>query len=303
MKVTFSLRRSQIESKKKPLRNAFIGVCLMLTSLPAVAEVERERVVIDVNRAVPDQKSLSDARQEALNEAKNEAVQKIVGVRVQSEAFSYTAESADHYEDGFSRVISTDAQGRVVDWEKKDETFSVEDGQAFLRASFELEVAKEEGERDPSFQASTELNQGFFVDQGAPEENEEIVLEAIVSQDSRVYLFGISNEGVDVLFPNAFVEKVAATKNDSFEIPPPEWRSRGLRLRPAVPDGEERAFEVLMLVATKKPVGLPEVAMRSAEGTAAKRMSMQQLQAWLANIPLDQRAISKASYEVVLDDR
>ncbi|MCG5548215.1 DUF4384 domain-containing protein [Halorhodospira halochloris] len=276
--------------------------CALPVGLSAAAEVEHERVVVDVSRPVSDQTSLSDARQVALEEAKNEAVQQVVGVRVQSEAFSYTADSADHYEDGFSRVIATDAQGRVTDWNVKEEDFSIRNDRAYLKLIYELEVAKEAGERDPSFQASSDLNQRVFIDYGDPGENEEIILEAQVSQEARVYLFGISNEGVDVLFPNQFVDSVTAEENEKFEIPPGEWRSRGLRLRPSVPEGEERAFEVLMLVATKEPIGLPELAMSSADDTAAKRMSMQQLQGWLANIPLDQRAISKASYEVVLDD-
>ncbi|MEO6444893.1 MAG: hypothetical protein ABIZ91_06590, partial [Gemmatimonadaceae bacterium] len=97
-------------------------------------------------------------------------------------------------------------------------------------------------------------------------------------------------DSAERLFPNAYVQQVALSAGQRTEIPDPEWRARGVRLRASLPKGRDARRELIMVVATRTPVPPPP----------ATSLSVMEVQRWLVSIPAGARAVGFASYEARL---
>jgi hypothetical protein len=78
------------------------------------------------------------------------------------------------------------------------------------------------------------------------------------------------------------------------ELPAREWRDRGVHFRASLPPAEKARRELVVVVATRKPVHFAT----STQTGDAMSFPMMDIQKWLVTIPLDQRAIAFAAYEV-----
>jgi hypothetical protein len=90
-----------------------------------------------------------------------------------------------------------------------------------------------------------------------------------------------------VLFPNEYERTLRVGAGAHVEVPSSEWREQGLHLRASLPAGRDSRRELLAVVAARTPIPFPK---HSA--------TMLDLQRWLVKIPLDQRAVAFAAYEV-----
>jgi hypothetical protein len=100
-------------------------------------------------------------------------------------------------------------------------------------------------------------------------------------------IFVIADDSAQRLAPNDYVSSLPVSPGSAVEFPDAEWRARGLRMRATLPTGRAGRRELLMVVATRSPVPPP-----------GARLSVLEVQRWLVRIPLEQRAIAFAPYEV-----
>ena len=244
-----------------------------------------------------------EAKQLALDGARADAVRRVVGTQVQAERSISTIETDDELVERFSQVVRTGAGGRVVEERIVEAGIEEQGGQDVVyRVRVEATVQPDVGRPDPAFVASLSLNKEsqVYVARSSRRASDEVVATVTATQDAYLTLFSVTQDTIQVIWPNSLVEEAFVSASDSVAFPSQSWRARGLRLRVEVPPGRDRITERLFLVATKTRIPFrptPNVNIR--DGTLRTvESSLLALNRWLVGIPLDQRATATATYDV-----
>lgn len=234
----------------------------------------------------------ADARRRAIDAALADAVRRVAGVRVQSNAISTLDERGARIDSRYTSVIALDAAARAVDYRVTSEEWETRrlDGasQLYLHLTLRAVVEREVGTPDAGFTIDLTLNAPRYeVRADAARRNDEIIATVRTSRAAQLSLFTIVGDSVQRLFPNAYLPVVTSDSSRTLELPDPEWRERGLRLRATLPPRVDERRELLLVVATRRAVAPPPMS-----------MSVMELQRWLVRIPLQDRALGFASYDV-----
>jgi hypothetical protein len=276
------------------MRPVGLALCLALVAmLDAGAQVSVDTVTVEQRVLLTRDLTAADARRRAIEGALAEAVRQRLGVRVQASAMNVTEERDRAVRDSWVSVVQLDAAGRAVDYRVLDEEWVTTrhpelGSQVYLRLTVLATLARESGNSDPAFHAGVTVEQAVYHDRGGPaSRNDEVVARLTATRDASITLIGIADDSATVLAPNEYVGAPRVAAGDSVEFPPREWRERGLRLRVTLPRGRDARRELFMVVATKSPVRPP-----------FKSATVLELQRWLVTLPLEQRAIGFAAYEV-----
>lgn len=259
---------------------------------------------VEVLRQLPlGNQSPTEARRQAIDEARAEAVRQVVGTQVQAERRSATIDRGEEIVDRFSEVVRTGASGRVVDSEVVEDTLTERNGTYLYQLRLRAAVMAEQGRPDSGFQVSLKLNDEdqVYVDRGSVRESDEIVATMETTKDAYLTLFDVAPDTVAVVWPNSLTDDTFAPADTPVEFPPPNLRtSGGLRFRVQAPDDRDVETRRLVVVATKEEVpfrSVPDYRVQEGQLSTAQA-SLQTLNRWLVNIPLDQRAMASATYEV-----
>jgi hypothetical protein len=252
-------------------------------------------------RVYAEDKTPKEARQQAIKRAQAEAVRRVVGTQVQAEQRTSTVKSGDEMVDRFSQIVRTGASGRVVDYEVLEEERLERAGTLFFKVKIRATVVPEEGRPDPTFSVDLSLNEadGVYLDR-ATQKSQELVVEMTPTKDAYFTLFNVTPDTIRVMWPNARLEDTFVPADSTVEFVPPDLRRLGLRWRVQVPKGETTVTERVVAVATKKNIPFRPVPNWEVEGGEVKTAgaSVDALNRWLVEIPLDQRALATASYTV-----
>ena len=244
----------------------------------------------------------ADAKRQAVERALAEAVRRVSGVRVQAAQLGVGDDRNGRVNDSFLSVVQLDAAGRATDYRILDETFHTErhpalGAQLYLELRALVTVAREHGAIDPGFKVSLSLNDALFFDGGGSiEGNDELIATITPSQDAWLTVFGVAGDSAQLLLPNALMTNNRAIATKPLELPAREWRDRGVHFRASLPPDEKARRELVVVVATRKPVQFT-TSTRSGDAVSTS-FPMMDIQKWLVTIPLDQRAIAFAAYEV-----
>lgn len=244
----------------------------------------------------------AEAKRQALEKALAEAVRRISGVRVQASQLGVGEDRGGRSRDSFLSVVQLDAAGRATNYRVLDERFVTERHQSLgAQLYFELRalvtVARENGTVDPGFTVAVSLNDALFFDSGGSlEGNDELIATITTSQDAWLTVFDVTGDLAELLLPNAIMTEGRVLAGRAAELPSREWRDRGVHFRASLPPQEQTRRELLVVVATRSPVPFPTDA--ATDATAPRPISLMAIQRWLVTIPLEQRAIAFAAYEV-----
>ena len=265
-----------------------LGAALLLWSVPHVAFAQRETVVIDQRVTLTAELTPAAAKRRAVEEAMAEAVRRVVGVRVRSTAITTTTETNAGVSSDYRSIVQLDAVGRAVDVQLQRESWETVDNAVRYHGIWAITVEREVGTPDPGFTLdlvgpSAVLN--------APHtdvaRNAELLATVTSSRVASLVLASIVDDSVTTLLPNAYTGAVVLPAATPTELPPPDWRSRGLRFRVTRPPGGVLRDELLVAVAVTGTDVPP-----FAGGT------LLEFQRWLVGIPLDRRAVAFAPYSV-----
>ncbi|HVQ34711.1 MAG TPA: DUF4384 domain-containing protein, partial [Candidatus Bathyarchaeia archaeon] len=203
-----------------------LALSLALVAIAAHAEtriVEASATVAGTGRT-PEQ-----ARREALDRARDEALVKTAGVRVVAQQLRLRAEETNgKVSDGFSSLVETSTQGRIVD-ETVTYRTRLEDDVPVYEATVVAVVELEDGAPDPGFtlQLATKPRSPTLRD------GEDLVLEITASRRCHLTLIQIDEDGVPaLLLPNRFEAEVALEAGRAVRVPA---TSAGFRLRARLP--------------------------------------------------------------------
>jgi hypothetical protein len=244
----------------------------------------------------------SEAKRQAIEKTLAEAVRRVVGVRVQAAQLGVDEDRGGRTRESFLSVVQLDAAGRATDYRVLDERFvnerhSALGAQVYYELRALVTVARETGTVDPGFTVDVSLNDALFFDVGGSlEGNDELIATITSSQDAWLTVFGVTGDSAELLLPNAIMTDGRAAARRPIELPSREWRDRGVHFRASLPPQEKARRELLVVIATRRPVVFP---VESPPDAATQRpISLLAIQRWLVTIPLDQRAIAFAAYEV-----
>lgn len=268
-----------------------VGLCLAASASTARAQ-GADTVTVDQRILMTPDLTPADARRRAIDAALADAVRRVAGVRVQSNALSTLDERGTRLDSRYTSVIALDAAARAVDYRVTAEEWETRriDGasQLYLHLTLRAVVEREVGTSDAAFTVEVSLNAPRFdVRDDVASRNDEIIATVRSSRSAHLALFTIAGDSAQRLFPNAYLPVATADSGRTSEWPDPEWRERGLRLRATLPPQVDERRELLLVVATRGPVAPP-----------AASLSVMELQRWLVRVPLQDRALGFATYDV-----
>lgn len=261
---------------------------------PNTVEVERELYASN--------KTLDEARRQAIERAQAEAVRRAIGTQVQAERRSTTIERGEEVVSRFSQVVRTGASGRVVESEVLAEELRERDGNRFQYVRIRATVQPATGQPDPGFEVNLRLTDEdqTFVAHDRREESDEIIAEIEVTKDAYLTLFNVTPDTLQVIWPNPYSTDTFVSGGSTVQFPSEKQR-RVYRLRAEVPEDRDQITERMVAVATKQRVPFREIPKRRIEDGVLKtaQASVQALNRWLVDIPLGQRALHSVTYDVI----
>jgi hypothetical protein len=247
-------------------------------------------------------KAPEKARELAVDRAQAEAVRRVVGTQVQAERMSSSVESGQERVERFSQVVRTGASGRVVDSEVLEATTVRRGGKLFYKVQLRVTVAPEQGQPDPSFSVDVSLNEKdrVYLDRGTPKESQELVASFRTTKDAHLTVFNVTPDTMRVVWPNSRLPDTSVPADSTVEFPPPDMRRLGLRWRVDGPPGPQEVTERIVVVATKKKIPFQPVPDYQVQNGKLKTAgaSIEALNRWLVELPLDQRTVTTATYKV-----
>lgn len=270
-------------------RAAVVAAALGVVTAAAAAETR----VVQVSISVPGTgRTPEQARREALQRARDEAVIEAVGVRVAAQQLRLRSEQADGtVRDGFSSLVETSTEGRIVE-ERVTYRTRLENEIPIYDADLVAVVAVEEGARDPGFT----LDLASAAGARTLRDGEPLVLQVVASRPCYLTLLRVGEDGsVELVVPNRFAPVIALEPGRAVRIPA---RSAGFEIRARLPDGRERERERLLAVATLDPVTFALDAPSGGELSAAAGETFSALNRWLLRIPVARRAEALWEYEI-----
>lgn len=234
-----------------------------------------------------------EAHRLALENARQDAVEKACGYSLQSESLVRNFSMAGD----FVHAIS---HGRVV--EEKDlkwETAALPADRPgrppspVIRVSMSARVVSETGSSDPGFTVSVEINKRDF------RSGEDAVFVVKASRDCHVTVFNLAaNDSVYVLFPNPVQSENFLRAGDRLRIP-----SDGYHIKVKTLPGHDKDSETVQVIATKRDITLfdesDEAFGSGVIGTP--KVAVTRLARALAAIPVAERAEDAEIYTVTAE--
>lgn len=221
------------------------GLLTLLTPYPAFPQ-ESEWVTAE-GMAPIENVTKNEARKMAVDNARREALEKVVGVDILSETMviNYNV-SGD--------VVRTIPYGKVIGCEVLKEEIELippkKTGDApFLayKVTIRANVAKEKGRPDAFFRLNAGINRTVF------KEGDLIEIRVTPSKDCYLSIFNIlEDEKVIILFPNRFRKNNFINAGTTFMFPSDADRKRGITLEAFLEEGKMKADEIFHLLALKE---------------------------------------------------
>ena len=271
----------------------FIIVALVLTHRPASAQ-DSQWVTVD-GIAPIENVTKNEARKIAIDNARREAVEKVVGVDILSETMviNYNV-SGD--------VIRTIPYGKVIGQEIIKEEIELipakNKGEApFLayKVKMRANVIKEKGQTDVFFRIEAGLNRKVF------KEGDLIEIKVTPSRDCYLSIFNIlEDDTAIILFPNRFSQNNFVKANTTFKFPGDTDRKKGITLEAFVGEGKEKVDEIFHILALKEPLRFSTAKFQEGiYGIYDGRSAMvNDLVKNIVGIPLSQRAEKFIQYRI-----
>ena len=231
----------------------FISVWAFVTTL-FVFQIEplfaQETTWVTVEGYAPiENVTKSEARKLAIDHARREAVEKVVGVDLLAETMVINYNVS-------SDVIRAIPHGKVIGIEILNEDIELipaeeKDEAPYLAFKVKLRalVAKEIGRTDAFFRLEAKANRTVY------REGDLIELQVTPSKDCYLTIFNVlEDETVIVLFPNRFNQNNFVKANAQFIFPGENDRRKGITLEAFLNDGQQQTDEMFHVLALKEPL-------------------------------------------------
>lgn len=240
-----------------------------------------------------DQVTVADARAQARDDARRDAIAQAVGAWVTGRRVIYNAQVAED-------LVRSVVRGIIVEEQMVEEGVrQVGEGTApVLRyvSTLRAKVKPVRVERRGNFTLQAELDRTLYRD------GDEMTIRVVASRDAYLHIFNVEeDETVTVLVPNRLTEAMTVKAHQPSVFPDDRLRSLGVRLRVSPPPGATQSRERIKVVATSSPLTLareptPDGAFQIHAGRA--RTLVTDLLRALAQLPEEQWTETTLAFEV-----
>jgi Domain of unknown function (DUF4384) len=280
-------------------KSLIISICaaLAFSSFAYVTSAAEQRWVEAVGEATADDtRTLNDVKQEALERARRQAIEQVVGLKVQGETMVRNFAMQSDFVASLSS--GTILEERVLRWEtqtiKKDETSApLLIYRVFLKAKVALETASP----DPAFKISATLNRPLF------KNGDDVVLQIKPTRDCYITILVVTeNNNVYLVLPNKHKKSNFIKEGEEYIYPSDDEVSKGLTLKAGLLPGCKRAKENFRIIATKKPINFtPDIFAEGIglESFTKETAAVSELVKELVTIPANERTEAFLAYEIV----
>jgi hypothetical protein len=265
----------------------------------SAAAAAAQRVEVDFDVLVVDQMTLAQARRAGIDQALSEAVRQVVGTKIDAMEQRMVKEGAA-MDDRFMSVVQSNAAGRVIDYKVISEGLvAVPDAEGKplnrFRGRVSALVAEEQGKSDAGFKVTVGLNRPSLL------AGEELIPTVTSTRDGFLTLFIVTDDTAQVILPSQFARDNRVVAGTARPFPNQRERAMTLNLVMELPPGVAKAGETVVAVVTKSDVLYQGIARRKGKDASEVPTiftSVNELQEWLVGIPLDERAVGFAAYEI-----
>jgi len=169
-----------------------------------------------------------EVKQEALQQARKLAVEKVLGVKIHEVQQIFKGETNEKIYDNFSQLIHSEVSGRITE-EKETKYRSFFEGQIpIYTCRLTAKVCAEKGKPDPGFKVNLILNHKDNIYR----ERDDLILQILSSEDCYLTIFNVlSNGQVRVLFPNEMMPENRVPTDKWFSVPSQDDLARGIHFR------------------------------------------------------------------------
>ena len=190
----------------------------------------------------------NEARRIAIDNARREAVERVVGVDILSETMiiNYNVSGDVVRAIPYGKVIGIEILKEDIELIPPEKPGDV----PFLayKVTIKANVAKEKGRTDAFFRLDAQTNRSVF------KEGDLIEIKVTPSRDCYVNIFNIlEDETVLILFPNRFNRNNFVKANTTLVFPDAADQKRGITLEAFVGEGKEKVDEMFHILALKEP--------------------------------------------------
>jgi hypothetical protein len=269
-----------------------LGVAIALAAwFPLASETQTVEVTAEVFGLA---RTPEQARQEALQRARDEAVARVAGISIAAQQLRLKSERPGTIRDAFSYLVHTSTHGRIV---KEEVTYTtrLQDEIPVYRATLRAEVVLEQGTRDPGFELELETRPASHTYR----DGETIAIEIVSSRDCYLTVLNLRSDGsIRFLLPNPYEGANHASSGERYRLP---GQSDGFEIHVQLSPDRRREREQLLVVATLDPVPF---VMRENVGAEVvpeieRDLTLTLLNQWLVRIPVERRAEALWDFEVV----
>ena len=228
-------------------------------------------ISIPIENITPEQ-----AKEIAIQRACQMAIEQFSGIEVTGRITQIQAESNDQITmDHFSKLTNQISNGIILEKEIIEEVNINENNRTYKQVTVKLKVGKQQGEADPFFSLSANLNKSYY------QNDEELIINVTPSKDCYLTIINImSDENVATVFPNKYRNGDLVKANELFELPNENDKKLGIKFKVHLLPDKTEDTEIIKIIATKEPVS---ININSDFNTA-----FEALQNWLVTIPRDQ---------------
>ncbi|PKN18638.1 MAG: hypothetical protein CVU71_14260 [Deltaproteobacteria bacterium HGW-Deltaproteobacteria-6] len=209
------------------------------------------REVIAEGRAIlGDDTTPAQAKALALNDARRIAVERAAGVMVRSSSVVYNSEL-------ISDLISAFSKGLIVKEDILSEGLRTEEGHAayVCRIKATIKPLRQRKQKDIRIIKAEVSRADRPFSSSAPvfQDNDEIRIRVKTEGDLNINVFSVSQDGrIALLLPNPYVKLKQVSGGQDFIFPDESMRSSGFKLRVHTPKNLTRAYETIVIIATKE---------------------------------------------------
>lgn len=266
-------------------RHAFLTV---ISAILFVADANAEWVSAVDEYNFPPQMSESEACQKAERRAKEKALKLVTGEKISSEDSLVCSEMKDTAECSLNRHTWSTIDGHIIGVRNKSVTAGAGiSGYNKCTVSLEVNVGVAEGKSDPGFDLQVKLNRPTF------RHGETLTISLAPSQPMYIHVFQYlpymkAENQVSKIFPNPYDKKQLFSKKGTV---PTKEGSQQYDMAIGFPEGQKKGKtlvdEYLMVLGTRKSISFRE------------GYSLEEFQARLLEIPLQDRRVVRRAYNVV----
>ena len=257
------------------------------------------RVEIRAQVLASDDESPSHARSRAMSMARQAAVEFVAGVRIKTGSLSFDQVRGSD-SSSLIQVLTTVRADALMIEEKlmSSRTIPLAEGGYRLTVVLQGRVLDRSQGVDSGFETELKMPNTRLL------EGEEVTLSVRASENARIYVIGITDDGATVLLPNSYHEDTRVRGGRWLEFPDRDLVERGVRLVAQVPEGKGSVREALLVVALRGRRTLDSIkphsgeSFRQVEADGAGQLIADLLEP-LLDIPTSDWTFDQIVYEVV----